>query len=69
LDDPDSLLLGGKGRKPPYVHQPPSRLAKRIETVFLKVDAYDRDLRFSSEDPTNPAVTRRALTIMLVSEY
>lgn len=31
--------------------------------------AYDRDLRFGSEDPANPAISRRVLTIMLASEY
>ena len=39
-----------------------------VETVFWKIDAYDRSLQFGSEDPANPAVTRRVLTIMLASE-
>ncbi len=37
--------------------------------VFWKIDAYDRALRFGSDDPADPAVTRRVLTIMLASEY
>jgi len=39
------------------------------ERVFWKLDYYDRNMRFASEDAANPAVTRRVLTIMLSDEY
>jgi len=39
------------------------------EQVFWKLDYYDRDLRFGSEDAANPTITRRVLTIMVSDEY
>ncbi len=48
-------------------HRPSA--GEAVETVFWKIDCYDRALCFGSEDPANPAITRRVLTIMLASEY
>lgn len=39
------------------------------ERVFWKIDCYERELRFASEDAADPAVTRRVLTIMLSDEF
>lgn len=39
------------------------------ERVFWKLDYFDRDLQFASEDAANPDITRRVLTIMLADEY
>lgn len=39
------------------------------ERILWKIDAYDRELRFGSPDPADPAKTTRVLTIMLGSEW
>jgi hypothetical protein len=46
-----------------------TRPVRAAETVFWKIDAYNRDLRFGSEDQANPTVTRRVLTIKPAFEY
>jgi hypothetical protein len=38
-------------------------------TIFFKIDYFDRDLKYHSPDPTDPAVTIRVITVMLADEY
>ena len=37
--------------------------------IFWKIDLFDADYSMGSDDPGNPKVTRRVLTIMHASEY
>ena len=39
------------------------------ERIFFKVDYYDPELERLSDDPSNPEITRRVLTIVLASDY
>ena len=40
----------------------------RGTTVYFKIDAYDLALESGSEDPADPDVTIRVLTIMLAQD-
>ena len=37
--------------------------------LLWKIDYYDHDLKFGSEDPADPDVTARVLTVMLASDW
>jgi len=39
------------------------------DTIFWKIDYYDRTLQAASPDAGDPAITARVLTIMLAEEY
>ena len=37
--------------------------------IWMKIDYYDNDMIYGSDDPTNPDVTIRLITIMLPEDY
>lgn len=41
----------------------------RDQKLFFKIDYYDRTLEWGSEDPANPEVTIRVMTVMMPEDY
>ncbi|MCP5004720.1 MAG: DUF3768 domain-containing protein [Planctomycetes bacterium] len=39
------------------------------QKVFWKIDYYDPELKYGSDDPADPGKTARVITIMLANEY
>ena len=39
------------------------------QSVYFKIDYYDREVLYGSEDPADPEVTTRVMTIMFNYEY
>lgn len=39
------------------------------EKIYWKIDYYDKSYQYMSENPANPEVTNRVLTVMLADEY
>ena len=39
------------------------------EMIYFKIDYYDKNYQYLSEEPANPNLTNRVMTVMLASEY
>jgi hypothetical protein len=53
----------------PYREHDFGRVCIRKDSFYWKIDYYDTTLKYGSEDPANPDITTRVLTIMHSSEY
>lgn len=39
------------------------------ETIYFKIDYFDKNLEYHSENPADPTRTTRVMTVMLACEY
>jgi len=53
----------------PYGEHDFGKFSDNLHDVMWKIDYYDTDYKFGSADPSDPAQTRRVLTVMLACEY
>ena len=53
----------------PYGEHDFGALDFKGERIFWKIDYYDKSMERGSEDPADPEVTERVMTVMLAREY
>ena len=56
-------------RNDPYGEHDFGVVDEGAEQIFWKIDYYDKNFEFASEDPSNPEITNRVLTIYLAEEH
>lgn len=56
-------------RNDPYGEHDFGSFDYKGEKIYWKIDYYDKDYCYLSEDPSNSDITNRVLTIMLACEY
>ena len=57
------------GDNDPYGEHDFGNLEVDSEKIYFKIDYYDAECVYGSQDPSDPAKTTRVMTIMLTSEY
>jgi len=53
----------------PYQEHDFGRIEHNGITYFFKIDYYDTSMEYGSDDPSNPDITIRVLTVMRADEY
>lgn len=53
----------------PYKQHDMASFEYKGQRIFWKIDYYDRNLQYLSEDPADVSKTIRVMTIMLADEY
>lgn len=53
----------------PYFEHDMGKVEHNGHKVFWKIDYYDRNLQYHSEDASDPEKTIRVMTILLANEY
>ena len=53
----------------PYGECDFGKFAFKGDVIIWKIDYYDKDYRYMSENPADPTITNRVLTIITASEY
>lgn len=53
----------------PYGEHDFGRFAYKGDKIFWKIDYYDENLKYASENPPDISKTKRVMTIMLADEY
>jgi len=53
----------------PYGHHDFGSFGLNDLVIFWKIDYYDINMEYGSEDPSNEDETTRVLTILLIDEY
>lgn len=53
----------------PYGEHDFGKIEYKGNNYFFKIDYYDPSLEYASDDPSNPDITTRVLTVMRADEY
>lgn len=53
----------------PYSEHDFGAFSHNADTIFWKIDYYDKSMKYGSEDPSDANVTKRMLTVMFDFEY